>query len=297
MSVNGLKKLTFCYVDAFTTTRCSGNPCAVIVDATKLTDKERQLLAFEFGLSETAFIEDVNGSTVVARYFTPAQELPFAGHPTLAVVHALFEYGVFSESVRQVTVSVPAGNYTVRITGKGADRRYALRQPRAQFLRTYERAHVAEVLSLTEEDLVSACVVQTVSTGTPQLMVPIVNQQTVYNAVPDIPKFTRLSSQGDFYGIHIFCVEERTAGEQVTYARHFCLPPDRTEDPFTGSATGGMAAYLWHYGLLKRPTFFAYQGELLNRPGEATVECEIDGDEVCAVTVTGAAVRSLVIAH
>ncbi|HKG21794.1 MAG TPA: PhzF family phenazine biosynthesis protein [Blastocatellia bacterium] len=55
-------------------------------------------------------------------------------------------------------------------------------------------------------------------------------------------------------------------------ARHFGVPPDTREDPFTGSATGGMAAYLWHYGLIYQHRFIAEQGHWMHRPGEATVE-------------------------
>ncbi|MFN8594652.1 MAG: PhzF family phenazine biosynthesis protein [Anaerolineae bacterium] len=57
-----------------------------------------------------------------------------------------------------------------------------------------------------------------------------------------------------------------------TFARHFAPPPSMFEDPFTGSATGGMGAYLWHHGLIDQPTFIAEQGHWLHRPGQATVE-------------------------
>jgi trans-2,3-dihydro-3-hydroxyanthranilate isomerase len=62
------------------------------------------------------------------------------------------------------------------------------------------------------------------------------------------------------------------------------------EDPFTGSATGGMAAYLWHYGLIDEPTFIAEQGHWLHRPGQATVEVVGPRDDIETVKVGGGAV-------
>jgi trans-2,3-dihydro-3-hydroxyanthranilate isomerase len=65
------------------------------------------------------------------------------------------------------------------------------------------------------------------------------------------------------------------------------------EDPFTGSATGGMAAYLWHYGLLDRPTFVAEQGHWMNRPGQGYVEVIGPREDIDTVKVGGAAVTVL----
>ena len=62
------------------------------------------------------------------------------------------------------------------------------------------------------------------------------------------------------------------------------------EDPFTGSATGGMAAYLWHYGLIEKPTFIAEQGHWMNRPGQAQVEVIGTRDDIQTVKVGGPAV-------
>lgn len=75
-----------------------------------------------------------------------------------------------------------------------------------------------------------------------------------------------------------------------TFARHFAPPPDVFEDPFTGSATGGMAAYLWHYGLIDQPTFIAEQGHWLHRPGQATVEVVGPREAIETVKVGGGAV-------
>jgi trans-2,3-dihydro-3-hydroxyanthranilate isomerase len=68
------------------------------------------------------------------------------------------------------------------------------------------------------------------------------------------------------------------------------VPPDTQEDAFTGSATGGMAAYLWKYGLLKKKTFVAEQGHWMGRPGKAFVELIGPTEDIECVCVTGSAV-------
>ena len=82
----------------------------------------------------------------------------------------------------------------------------------------------------------------------------------------------------------------RSTSQGQTFARHFGTPPDLMEDPFTGSATGGMAAYLWHYGLLEKPRFIAEQGHWMKRPGQASVEIIGPPDDIQTVKVGGPAV-------
>jgi len=96
-------------------------------------------------------------------------------------------------------------------------------------------------------------------------------------------------ARADFFSPHLFCLEGVTP-EGQTFARHFGVPPDTPEDPFTGSATGGMAAFLWRYGLLKVPVFVADQGHWMQRPGQASVEVVGPPENIETVKVGGNAV-------
>ena len=107
-----------------------------------------------------------------------------------------------------------------------------------------------------------------------------------------MPAFSSLHAQGDFFSAHFFCLGGATSTGD-TFARHFAPPPDLIEDPFTGSATGGMAAYLWYYGLIDEPTFIAEQGHWMNRPGQAEVELLGPRDDIHSVKVGGQAVTVL----
>jgi trans-2,3-dihydro-3-hydroxyanthranilate isomerase len=105
----------------------------------------------------------------------------------------------------------------------------------------------------------------------------------------DVPAYNRLREEFGFFSPHLFCLQGVTARGD-TFARHFGTPPDLMEDPFTGSATGGMAAYLWHHGLIDSPVFTAEQGHWMGRPGEATVEVIGPPEAIETVKVGGAAV-------
>src|SRR5512134_3345225 len=83
----------FMWVDAFTNSALGGNPCAVLFDTDELDEKTMQRIAFEMNLSETAFVRRSEVADFGARYFTPAEEIPLAGHPTIATVFALVDSG------------------------------------------------------------------------------------------------------------------------------------------------------------------------------------------------------------
>jgi trans-2,3-dihydro-3-hydroxyanthranilate isomerase len=147
------------------------------------------------------------------------------------------------------------------------------------------------VFGLEPDDLLPDAPVQTVSTGTPQLMVPLRAHDALRRARVDVEKYARLREQSDFFSPHLFCL--RGVDNGSTFARHFGVPPDTPEDPFTGSATGGMAAYLWHHGLISKPTFLADQGHWMGRPGQAHVEVVGPPEDIQTVKVGGSAVTVL----
>jgi trans-2,3-dihydro-3-hydroxyanthranilate isomerase len=148
---------------------------------------------------------------------------------------------------------------------------------------------VLPLFGLTADDALPHAPIQTVSTGTPQLMIAVRGLDELRRVQMDISAYAAYRQQSDFFSPHLFCLGGVTpAGD--TFARHFGVPPDTMEDPFTGSATGGMAAYLWRYGLIDKATFVAEQGHWMDRPGQAMVEVVGPRDDIEAVKVGGAAV-------
>jgi trans-2,3-dihydro-3-hydroxyanthranilate isomerase len=283
---------SFMQVDAFTDKPLGGNPCAILFDADSLDDKSMLAIAREMNLSETSFVIDSEKADFGARYFTPGGEIPLAGHPTLATVQALVESGRLSLAgeLTEITLELQAGLIPVEIIAKeGKIQRITMTQNKPLFLAEYPPEKVLPVLGLNTEDLLPKTIIQTVSTGTPQLMVPVQNLDALERIQIDIRAFSALHTKGDFFSLHIFCLGGFTS-DGDTFARHFAPPPDIFEDPFTGSATGGMAAYLWRYGLIESRSFIAEQGHWLNRPGQAFVEIQGNREDIEGIRVGGQAV-------
>lgn len=288
----GSKRYRLVQVDAFTTRAYGGNPCAVVLDADGLSVDAMQTIAREMNLSETAFVLRSDRADVRARYFTPSAEIPLAGHPTVATIHTLLDEGRLPDSDDvAVSLELQAGVIDVRVsTEQSGRRRIVMSQMRPGFMRAYDRSVVLSVFGLDDEDGLPGFSPMTVSTGTPQLMVPLASLDALKRARVDSARFDSLLPDIDFLSMHLFVlqgIDERGA----TFARHFTPPPDTFEDPFTGSATGGMAAYLWHHALLDEPRFVAQQGHWMQRPGEACVEVVGPRHDIETVRVGGCAVE------
>ncbi|NTU84274.1 MAG: PhzF family phenazine biosynthesis protein [Chloroflexales bacterium] len=279
-------------VDAFTDRPLGGNPCAVIFDADSLDAATMQAIAREMNLSETAFVVRSTVADVGARYFTPAEEIPLAGHPTIATIFALVDAGqiTLAGDETRITLELPAGVIAVAIHARaGQVSAIVMSQLAPRFLTVYDPGEVLPAFGLTAADALPGTLVQTVSTGTPQLMIPLRDHAALRRARVDVAVYSALRARGDFFSPHLFCLGGATAAGR-TFARHFGVPPDSPEDPFTGSATGGMAAYLWRYGLIDTPTWIAEQGHWMGRPGQATVEVVGPPEAITTVRVGGGAV-------
>ena len=278
----------FFQADAFASEPLHGNPCAVVLDADPLTSDQMQAVAREQNLSETAFILHSDKADVRARYFTPAEEIPLAGHPTIASIHTLIEANRIKLTGEQTRISLElkAGIVPVDVlSAEGQPREIVMTQLKPKFLSTVPHDRAASVFGLSTEDLVTGRPVQVVSTGTPQLMVPVQALDCLRKIQVDIDALAKLRREFLFFSVHLFA--KINSG---TFARHFAGPPDVFEDPFTGSATGGMGAYLWHYGLIDVPDFLASQGAWMQRPGQARVRVLGPRNDISAVQVGGEAV-------
>jgi trans-2,3-dihydro-3-hydroxyanthranilate isomerase len=282
----------FFQVDAFASEPLHGNPCAVVLDADPLTGDQMQAIAREQNLSETAFILHSDRADVRARYFTPAEEIPLAGHPTIACIHALIDANriMLTGERTRISLELKAGIVLVDVlSAKGQPREIVMTQLKPKFLSTVPHNKTASVFGLSTEDLVTGKPVQVVSTGTPQLMVPVRELDCLRKIQVNVDALTKLRREFLFFSAHLFAQIDFG-----TFARHFAGPPDVFEDPFTGSATGGMGAYLWHYNLIDVPDFLALQGTWMQRPGQARVRVLGPRDDVSAVQVGGEAVTVIV---
>ncbi|MEK6334702.1 MAG: PhzF family phenazine biosynthesis protein [Acidobacteriota bacterium] len=287
-----MPEFPFLQIDAFANQRFHGNACAVVLDSDELTDETNLKIAREFNLAETAFVRTSSMADFGVRFFTPAEEIPLAGHPTIATVFALVETGRIKlrGAATIITLELRAGVIEVEIHAfDHQPMRIVMSQLKPKFMRTYEHSNVLPSFGLSEGDLLTGVPIQTVSTGTPQLMVPLRSLEALQKARLNTAAYELFHQTSDFFSPHLFCLTGATSRGQ-TFARHFGTAPDLPEDAFTGSATGGMAAYLWRYNLIERPTFVAEQGHWMNRPGEAIVEIVGPREDITTVKIGGSAV-------
>ncbi len=288
-----MPKYPFILVDAFTTTPLGGNPCPVILDAEGLTPEIRQRLAGEMNQSETAFVGRSTVADFAARYYTPAEEIPLAGHPTVSVLTALVDAGriTVGDTALPLRLELRDGPIDVSVargTVPGTTR-VTMTQRKPQFLATYDPAELMPCFGLTAADVRPGTPIQTVSTGTPMVMIPVRDHDALRRATLDIDRYTAMRDRSDFFSPHLFCLGGMTP-DGDTAARHFGVPPDTREDPVTGSATGAMGAYLWHHGLIPQPTFVAEQGHWMGRPGRVEVEVLGPREDIESVRIAGLAV-------
>lgn len=279
-------------VDAFASKPLEGNPCAVLPDARGLDDALMQRIAREMNLSETAYVFPGERADFRVRYFTPYSEIPMAGHPTVATVHTLCELGIIGEDRASITLEMPAGIVPVRIEREHARRRYVMRQLAPKYLRKYPRELFAKALDLGEDDFLDEHPLpQTVSTGTPQLMIALRDTEALARARADVRKLFSDVDGKDYFSVHVFARE--TGGDVAVVSRHFADFGGIVEDPFTGSASGGMAAYCAHYGLIEERSYKIAQGDHVGRPGRGYISVIGNGDAIEAVEVGGEAVTVL----
>jgi len=282
-------------VDAFTTRRYAGNPCGVLTRAEGLTDDQMQAIARELNLSETAFVFPSQRANFRVRFFTPTKEIPLAGHPTIATMHTLVEEGRIdlSGGPKRVFQELNIGVLQVDIALDAARNvRVVMTQAKPEFQRRLDRNMFAQALGIKASDMLQDVPVQVVSTGTPQAMVPVKSLDVLRNLRPDYQHLSDLEQVGHYFSAHVFTLETLEAGHRA-HSRHFLGSAGVLEDPVTGSATGGMAAYLWKYGLVREGNYVVEQGHIMGRPGLVEVEVEGEDDEPTVVRIAGTAITVL----
>lgn len=285
----------FLQVDAFTTQPFGGNPCAVFFDCDDLRDETMLAIAREMNLSETSFVLSSGVADVGARYFTPAEEIPMAGHPTIATAFALVATHRFTlqGDTTRLMLELQVGPIAVDIhADNGKVSNIDMTQKPPVFSTIHNPEEVMPIFGLTPDDLIPDKPIQTVSTGTPQLMIAVRNHDALRRATVDHLAYMNYRARGDFFSTHMFALGGITP-QGDTFARHFVTPPDLVEDPVTGSATGGMGAYLWHHRLIAKPHFVAEQGHWMGRPGTVQVDIEGTPEHITSVKIGGPAVAVL----
>ncbi len=278
-------RVAFEQVDVFTDRPFAGNPLCVVPDATGLSSEQMQAIAREMNLSETTFVLPPTDpqATYWMRIFTPAREIPFAGHPSVGTAYVMARSGRFrlDAPVTRIFQQVGIGTLPLEIeVAKGQPGRVIMTQGRPSFggvLR--DLAPMAEALGLGPLVLARAKLpLQVVSTGLEHLMVPLPDLETVTSLKPDLTALDRVLRANNALGCYVFCLQT-SSPDAFAHARLFAPGAGILEDPATGSAAGPLGAYLAVHGSLpaERKTFVVEQGIEMGRPSQVWVEVGRDG--------------------
>lgn len=266
-------KRHFYQLDVFTDKPLAGNPLAVITDGDGLSARGMQAIAREMNLSETVFVQKPTGNRALARLriFTTKRELPLAGHPVIGTWFLLAQLGVVpaQEGSVRVLQQTGAGVLPVEIEFReGRPVRAAMTQKHAEFRPArIDRSALARALGLSPRDFDSSLPLEYVSTGIPNLLVPVRRRSALRKIEPNPPALQRiLGDSGNM--AYCFAIENRN----TVFARGM-LTWEIGEDPATGSAAGALGAYLVHQGRLKLATPLEIrQGIEMQRPSRIRVE-------------------------
>jgi len=241
------ERRTFRYrvVDVFAERPLEGNPLAVFPDGRGLDDATLQAVARELNLSETAFGLPATrpGCAARLRVFTPARELPFAGHPTIGGAFVLRDEGIVAAQSERFVLDEGIGPVPIEAE-RGPNPMLWLTTPPILDGRRYDRAACAKALGLAPSDLLDAPP-QCLSAGNPTVFVGVKSEVLVDSAWLD-----RAGSQGlQAAGEAPFCVFVFAPRPDGAYSRMFAPEYGIVEDPATGSSTGPLAAFMMRHGL------------------------------------------------
>ena len=280
-------------VDVFTDRAFGGNPLAVFLDSTGLSDSLMQSVAKEFNLSETTFVlpptDSANDFRV--RIFTPADELPMAGHPTVGTTFVLAQTGLVRPEAGRTTMTLEEGIGPIPVTIDWLDGRASfieMQQPLPKFGAALEdRAGIAQMLSLDTDALVANLPVRVVSCGVPFLFVPVrtLDAMRRIRFRLDVEERLKLPSQNIF----VFTTETESPSSAV-HSRMFAPSLGVAEDAATGGATGPLGCYLVRHGVIPSEDELrcvSEQGIEMGRPSFLHIRIRHTGEEITAVHVGG----------
>ncbi len=240
--MTSVKTYPFVTLDVFTDTRFGGNPLAVFPDARGLSDGDMQALAREFNLSETTFVLPPAdpANTARVRIFTPAYELPFAGHPNVGTGYVLARQGRdtsgllrFEEPAGLVEVTV-ARDANAEVTGATVAAPQALTLadgPSPETVAACAGLHPADVMTSSHAPVVASC-------GNP-VVIAEVAAEVLAGAAPDTDQFRRAAGSDGKFLLYIYGFDDGRVR-----ARMFAPLAGITEDPATGAAAVALAALL-----------------------------------------------------
>ena len=326
----------FIQLDVFTKEPFAGNALAVFPEAEGLSDEEMMKIAREMNLSETVFVlkpesnqqspnskqlaegdsSEIDNEAGIPdahpavlrrlRIFTPAREIPFAGHPVVGTWNALAREGIVpvpegGNGWTRIHHELGIGILPVDIEFKdGEPEQVVMTQGQLEILGeiddAHEQAEIARALGLAIEDLDETLPIQIISTGLPFLAVPIRALADLRRCRVNAALLAEIYMRAGATGCEAFTRETIEIGDARAHARMFAPGDNIAEDPATGSAAGALGAYLVYHDASNveavdgRLRFVIEQGDFIHRPSRINIEVNGGRGTIDEVRVGGPSV-------
>jgi trans-2,3-dihydro-3-hydroxyanthranilate isomerase len=270
---------TFYILDVFTEKKYSGNQLAVFLNARGLSSAEMQSITREINFSETTFIlsDEPRDSGFDVRIFTPKEELPFAGHPTLGTAHIIHSY-IIEKASDSVLLNLKVGQIPVTFSQDGFG---WMKQMPPAFGQSHDPEMMAAILGLDASEIDQRFPVQQVSTGLPFFIVPLKNIASLKKAQVDKARYYDLIKDMPAKSILVFCPETHESQNGLSvrvFVDYYGMP----EDPATGSGNGCLAGYLVQHRYFGKDSLDIYseQGYEIDRPSLLHLKAERAADHI-----------------
>ncbi|MGI9406091.1 MAG: PhzF family phenazine biosynthesis protein [Hyphomicrobiaceae bacterium] len=289
--------LKFHTLDVFTDTRFGGNPLGVVLDADGLDDAQMQTIAREFNLSETVFVRapKTEGHRANIRIFTPASELPFAGHPTVGTACLLAELDgdapervlVLEEGVGDVRCAV------TQAAGQPTAATFDLPKLPVPHDHMPPLDQIATAHGLEPPDIGFANHVPSgYDAGIPYLMIPVRDRATIERVRLNTAAWADAFSSTTTGSSYLYC-PECVRDDSAYHARMFAPDAGIPEDPATGSAVACFAGTIMQFDAPGdgARTFVIEQGFEMGRPSIINLELTVEGGALAGARIGGNAVR------
>ena len=290
--MNAVNSLPFHTLDVFTDTAFAGNPLAVVLNADGLSTAQMQQIAREFNLSETVFVQQPTRHDADARVriFTPATELPFAGHPTVGTACLLASLGRIRGGADRIVLEENVGLVPVRLVQHSEHPWFgeltAAQPPEVRAV-DFDPAALPAVLGVEASAIESLCIA---SCGNPFVLVRLRQPEVLQGIQFDSAAAQRLLASS--WGHALYVVAKGYEGEWRS--RMFAPDLGVAEDPATGSAAVAFAGAMALEAAARHENgelqFTLHQGVEMGRPSLLQASATVSSDQVSAVRVGGYAV-------
>jgi trans-2,3-dihydro-3-hydroxyanthranilate isomerase len=291
--------LRYMHLDVFTDRPFEGNQLAVFPAAPRDLDTAlMQRIAAEMNFSESTFVfPREGGGDVRMRIFTPADELPIAGHPTIGTTFALAAEGTIAAGRTEFVFELGVGPTPVSLEWKHGALDFAwMTQPLPSFETAFDAGTLAAPLGLDAHDVVAHLPAQVITCGVPFVFLPLASRNAVDRVQMDQRGYEAACRRAGTVTRPLFAFTTDRSGaqsEETVYSRMLAPGFGIAEDPATGSASGPLGCYLLQHRVLDAAaarSFVSLQGVAMRRPSRITISIDSENGAITRVRVGGRSV-------